>query len=58
MDVTANIYSLAGNLLSKTQCNNLELGKQSKNISLNAPSEYYILRLIYSTAGIKIDGYR
>lgn len=47
MDVTANIYSITGNQLYTTQWKNLEQGTQKKNISLNAPSGYYILRLNY-----------
>lgn len=47
MDVTASIYSLSANLLSTTKWNNLEHGKQSKTISLNAPSGYYLLKLNY-----------
>lgn len=46
-DVTASIHSLTGNLLYTTKWNNLEQGTQKKNISLNAPSGYYVLRLTY-----------
>lgn len=46
-NVTASIYSMTGNLLYTNQWNNLEEGTQKKNISLNAPSAYYILRLNY-----------
>lgn len=46
-NVTASIYSMSGNKLFTTQWNNLEQGIQKKNISLDAPSGYYILRLNY-----------
>ena len=46
-DVIASIYSLTGNQLYTTQWNNLESGLQKKNISFNAPSGYYVLRLNY-----------
>lgn len=47
MNVTASIYNMTANLLYTTQWNNLEKGTQKKNINLNAPSGYYILRLNY-----------
>ncbi|MBD0723853.1 hypothetical protein B6A10_01525 [Flavobacterium sp. L1I52] len=46
-NVNASIYSMTGNQLYTTRWNNLEQGVQKMNISLNAPSGYYILRLNY-----------
>lgn len=46
-DVTASIHSLNGNLLYTTQWNGLAAGQQTKALSLNAPTGYYLLRLTY-----------
>lgn len=46
-DVTMKIYNMAGRELYNEQWRNLEQGKQIKTLNLNAPSGYYILKLIY-----------
>lgn len=46
-DVNASIHSFTGKLLYTTQWNNLERGPQIKQISLNAPSGNYVLRIAY-----------
>lgn len=46
-DITASIHSLNGNLLYTTQWNGLAAGQQTKTLSLNAPTGYYLLRLAY-----------
>lgn len=44
-NVTASVHSISGQTLYTTQWQHLEQGIQTKNISLNAPSGYYVLRL-------------
>lgn len=46
-DVTMSIYYMTGRELYSEQWKNLEQGKQTKTLDLNAPSGYYILKLIY-----------
>jgi hypothetical protein len=46
-DVTASIYNLSGNRLYIAKWDKLEQGTQHTQISLNAPSGYYLLRLTY-----------
>lgn len=46
-NVTVSIHSISGQLLSTTQWQHLKQGVQTKTISLNAPSGYYVLRLNY-----------
>ncbi len=46
-NVTASVHSLSGQTLFTTQWNNLSQGAQNKQISLNAPSGCYLLRLSY-----------
>ncbi|MES2239431.1 MAG: T9SS type A sorting domain-containing protein [Bacteroidota bacterium] len=46
-DVTMSIYNMNARELYSEQWKNLEQGKQTKTLDLNAPSGYYILKLIY-----------
>lgn len=48
-DVTASLYSLNGNLLYTSQWNGLAAGQQTKTLTLNVPTGYYLLRLTYGT---------
>lgn len=49
VDVTISVYYLTGRELYSEQWKNLEQGTQTKTLSLNAPSGYYLLRLAYGT---------
>lgn len=46
-DVKMSIYYLTGRELYSEQWKNLEQGTQTKTLSLNAPSGYYLLHLTY-----------
>lgn len=49
IDANVSIYHITGKELYRDQWLGLRAGQQTKTLSLNAPSGYYLLRLTYST---------